>query len=245
MPDGMSTSDSTSNDSKEYHPPEPNDDALHDHVTIHPNAWSRYRLVLRAYVAEFVGVCILIIFGTGVDCRVVLSSVTGVASSQKGVFKSYLSISFGWAIGISTAMGVRESGGISGGHINPTVIIALAMYRGFPWRKVPIFVLTMNIFEGDSHIRTLSTASVFSTYALDYMASVSCFFSELLVTAVLLVVVLAINDKKNMPLPAGLVPLVLFILVLGIGACLGMETTYEINPTLDLGLRLLTSMVGY
>lgn len=36
--------------------------------------------------------------------------------------------------------------------------------------------------------------------------------------------VLAVTDKKNGPPPAGLVPLVLFILVLGEGACLGMNT---------------------
>lgn len=36
-------------------------------------------------MAEFTGVAVLIIFGAGVDCQVVLSSNTGVASSQKGV----------------------------------------------------------------------------------------------------------------------------------------------------------------
>lgn len=52
-----------------------------------------YSDMFREYMAEFTGVAILIIFGTGVDCQVVLSSVTGVASSQKGVstFCHYLS----------------------------------------------------------------------------------------------------------------------------------------------------------
>jgi len=53
-------------------------------------------------------------------------------------------------------MGVWVSGGISGGHINPAVILyfselsarfnaesqqvtlALATFRGFPWKKVPV-----------------------------------------------------------------------------------------------------------
>lgn len=46
---------------------------------------------LREPVAEFFGVMILIIFGNGVDCQVVLSGNTGVASSAKGVslFEAY------------------------------------------------------------------------------------------------------------------------------------------------------------
>ena len=74
------------------------------------------------------------------------------------------------------------------------------------------------------------------------MTDVSCFFSEVrlvdllawnpdhscysqvLATAVLLIVILAISDKQNGPPPAGLVPLALFIAVLGLGASLGMET---------------------
>lgn len=80
---------------------------------------------------------------------------------------------------------------------------------------------------------------------LDYMTSVSCFFSEFMATAVLLLIVLAISDQRNGPPPPGLNPLVLFITILGIGACLGMETAYAINPARDLGPRILTAMVGY
>ncbi|KAF7299691.1 hypothetical protein HMN09_00974600 [Mycena chlorophos] len=230
-----------------------------EHVTIRPNWWSPYRSVLREYVAEFLGVCILIIFGVGVDLQVVLSSSTAVAPSQKG---DYLSINFGWAIG--TAMGVWVSGGISGGHINPAVTIAMAVWRGFPWKKVPGFIFAQVMgglvggaliyanyyhaisgYEGGDHVRTLATASLFSTYALPYMTNVSAFFDEFLGTAVLLVMVLAVNDKNNLPTPNGLAPLFLFVLILGIGTSLGMQTGYAINPARDLGPRLLTSMVGY
>jgi aquaglyceroporin related protein len=163
-----------------------------------------------------------------------------------------------------TAMGVWVSGGISGGHINPAVTLALAVWRGFPWRKVPGYILAqtlgglvgaalvyanyyhaISIFEGGATIRTQATASLFTTYALDYMTMVSCFWSEFLGTVVLMLVVLAMTDKRNLPPPNGLTPLVLFILILGIGASWGMETAYAINPARDLGPRLFLSMVGY
>jgi aquaglyceroporin related protein len=42
-------------------------------------------MAIREYAAEFLGVMILIIFGNGVNCQVVLSTNTSVTSSPKGV----------------------------------------------------------------------------------------------------------------------------------------------------------------
>ncbi|TFK73626.1 aquaporin [Pluteus cervinus] len=215
--------------------------------------------MIREPVAEFLGVAILVIFGNGVDCQIVLSQNPTVASFPRG---DWTSLSFGWAAG--TALGVWVSGGISGGHINPAVTLALATFRGFPWRKVPIYIFAqllggivgaaiiygnyihaIDIVEGGRNVRTMATASLFSTYALDYMTNVSSFFEEFLGTAILLFVIFAMIDKKNMPPPAGLNPLLLFFLILAIGACIGMQTGYAINPARDLGPRILTSMVGY
>jgi glycerol uptake facilitator-like aquaporin len=33
------------------------------------------------------------------------------------------------------------TGGISGGLINPSLTLALATWRGFPWKKVPGYIL--------------------------------------------------------------------------------------------------------
>ncbi|KAF7796448.1 hypothetical protein EIP86_007625 [Pleurotus ostreatoroseus] len=239
---------------------EDGDDLPIAHYTRYPNRWSRIREIIREPMAEFFGVLILIVFGNGVDCQTVLSANTGVASSPKG---DYTGLAFGWACG--TALGVWVSGGISGGHINPAVTIALATFRNFPWRKVPIYIFAqvmgglcgagliyadyihaIDIVEGGRHIRTVpGTAGLFSTYALPYMTQVSSFFDEFLGTAILLIIVCAVSDQRNGPPPPGLVPLVLWITVLGIGLSLGMQTGYAINPARDLGPRLLTSMVGY
>jgi len=230
-----------------------------EHLTLYPNWWSKYRMIIREAVAEFLGVAILIIFGNGVDCQVVLSMNPAVAAFPRG---DWLALAFGWAVGVAVA--VYVSGGISGGHINPAVTLALATFRGFPWKKVPIYMFAqlmgalvgsaliyanyihaIDIVEGGRHIRTLKTAGLFSTYALDYMTNVSAFFDEFLTSAVLMVVVLAMGDSSNLPAPPGLSPLVLFMLILGIGVSLGMQTGYAINPARDLGPRIMTAMVGY
>lgn len=57
----------------------------------HSNGWCRIRHLLREPFAEFLGTCLLIIFGTGVNLQVVLDSSKDVSpGGDKG---SYLSIS--------------------------------------------------------------------------------------------------------------------------------------------------------
>ncbi|KAJ7512557.1 putative aquaporin 4 [Mycena galericulata] len=232
----------------------------HDSYTSTPQATvSRYRDTLREYFAEFLGVAVLIVFGAGVNCQVLLSSASGVASSPKG---DYLSVSFGWAVGL--CLGVWISSGISPGHINPAVTLAMATWRGFPWKKVPgyIFAQTLggfigaaivyanyfhaiDVFEGGVGVRTMKTAGVFGAYPLDYLTNVSAFFSEVLGTAVLVLIILATTDKKNSAPPPGLFPLVIFVVLLGISSSLGMQTGFALNPARDFGPRLLSSAVGY
>lgn len=89
------------------------DEELALHYTKYPNRWSRIRYVptasarhldssvsrifgtpseyIREPAAEFFGVMILIIFGAGVDCQVVLSANTNVASTPKGVSAHHIS----------------------------------------------------------------------------------------------------------------------------------------------------------
>ncbi|KAJ7731163.1 aquaporin-like protein [Mycena maculata] len=208
--------------------------------------------MLREPFAEFLGVAVLVIFGAGVNCQVLLSSVTG----------DYLAVSFGWAVGL--CLGVWISSGISPGHINPAVTLAMATWRGFPWKKVPGFIFAqtlggfigaalvyanyfhaIDIFEGGAGVRTLKTAGVFGTFPLDYLTNVSAFFDEVLGTAMLVLVIIAMTDKKNTAPPPGLFPLTIFVVILGISSSLGMQTGFALNPARDFGPRLLSAAVGY
>lgn len=66
-----------------------------------------------------------------------------------------------------------------------------------------------------------------------------------MVSAILIIGILAVTDKRNSPPPPGLLAVSLFILVLGIGTAMGMNTSYAANPARDLGPRILTAMAGY
>jgi aquaglyceroporin related protein len=95
--------------------------------------WSRIRHFMREPFSEFFGVFILILFGDGVVAQVVLSNGT------KG---DYQSISWGWGLGVM--LGVY-TGGISGAHLNPAVTFANCVFRRFPWRKFPIYMLAQTL----------------------------------------------------------------------------------------------------
>ncbi|KAG5337029.1 hypothetical protein C0989_011117 [Termitomyces sp. Mn162] len=103
----------------------------------------------------------------------------------------------------------------------------------------------LDVFEGGRGIRTLKTGGLFSTFAADYVTNVSAFFSVFLATAILIFVIIAFTNRGNAHTPTVLLPLALFITLVGIAAGLGMDTGFAVNPACDLGPRLLTSMVGY
>ena len=81
-------------------------------------------------VGEFIG---LFLF-TSIGLMVVATAITTGAATLYGLFD--LSIAFGLAImTIILVVGV-----VSGAHINPAITIALALYRKFPWREVPVYI---------------------------------------------------------------------------------------------------------
>ena len=157
-------------------------------------------------------------------------------------------------------------GGKSGGHLNPAVTLANCLFRGHPWRKFPIYMVAqvlgamaaafivygnyksaIDAYEGVG-VRTVigenATAGIFCTYPAEFMTRTGMFFSEFIASTILQFVIFAMADSAN--IGAGpLMPLGLFFLIFGIGACFGWETGYAINLARDFGPRLVSYMLGY
>lgn len=205
--------------------------------------------------AELIGTMLILLFGAGVCAMVVLF---GTGAPGEVVHGGYTNITLGWALGVT--FGVMAAARISGAHLNPAVTVALAVFRGFPWRKVAPYCLSqtlgamggaalvfLNYREAVERFDPLleKTAGIFTTFpAFPEMPSAG-FFDQVLGTALLLFLVFAATDEDNAPAPPYCMPAVIGLIVLAIGVSFGKLHGYAVNPARDFGPRLFTVLAGY
>jgi glycerol uptake facilitator protein len=206
---------------------------------------------MDVYVAEFIGTAMLILLGDGVVAGVLLRE-------SKAENSGWIVITFGW--GLAVAVAVYAVGAVSGAHINPAVTIALAVLPGneFDWTQVPGYLIAqfLGAFFGAAlvflhylpHWAVTEDPglklAVYSTGPAIRNTGTNL-ISEIIGTFVLVFGVLAIGvnfaDESVSGLAAiaaGINPLLVGLLVLGIGLSLGGPTGYAINPARDLGPRV-------
>jgi MIP family channel proteins len=206
-------------------------------------------------LAEFLGTFILVTFGVAVVAQVILS---------EGRHGGYLSINLGW--GLAVVMGVYVAGGVTGAHLNPAVTLALAARRGFAWRKLlpywmaqvtggfaasaVVFITYREAFNAfDKGTRIVlgdrGTAGIFATYPQPFLSTTGGLVDQVVGTALLILVILAVTDSQNTAPSSTLAPVVVGLLVVLIGMTFGFNCGYAINPARDLGPRLFTWIGGW
>jgi len=198
---------------------------------------------MTPYIAEFVGTCILMIFGNGVNANVSLNKTYAQNSG-------WLVISLGW--GLAVFIAVFIAGSISGAHINPAVTFGLAVAGKFAWSQVLSYWLAqlLGAFAGaaivyfhfkphfDATDEPETKLGLFSTGpAIPH--TWSNLLSEIIGTFVLVFCIFFLVSGDGLgslsALPVGL-------LVVAIGLSLGGTTGYAINPARDLGPRIFHSI---
>ena len=214
---------------------------------------------MQTLLAEMVGTMLLILLGDGVVANVLLTK-------SKGQNAGWMVVAMGW--GVAVAISVYAVGRISGAHLNPAVTVGLAAIGSFPWADVPGYITAQMVWAFAGAVLVWLTylphwkitedpelkLAVFATGpAVPH--PVSNFVTEVVGTAVLLFGILAIAaNAQTLTRPGdvdlsvvfsrGLQPLLVGILVLGIGLSLGGPTGYAINPARDLGPRLAHAVLA-
>jgi glycerol uptake facilitator protein len=194
---------------------------------------------MQAYLGEFIGTMILIILGDGVVAGVLLRNSNAENSG-------WVVITLGW--GMAVAVAVYCVVQFSGAHINPAVSIGFAVTGGLPWAQLPGYIIAqfLGAFVGAVLVwlaylpHWAETADpglklgVFCTAPAIYNTPANL-VTEIIGTFMLVFGVFGIIANE---LATGLAPLLIGLLVLGIGLSLGGPTGYAINPARDLGPRI-------
>jgi glycerol uptake facilitator protein len=210
----------------------------------------------QEFVAEFFGTMVLILFGVGSVAMVVLFG-SNPAIPGEVVKGGYTNIVLGW--GLAVTFGIYIAGTISGAHLNPAVTLAMAATKRMPWWKVPHYIAAQ--FAG----AFAAAAIVFLNYhpkwllvdpQLDHTTGIFCtfpavpgfwpgFIDQVVGTALLLGLILAVVDKLNAQPGSNMAPFIIGLIVVAIGISFGGMHGYAINPARDLGPRLFAVMAGF
>ena len=215
---------------------------------------------MESVFAEAVGTMLLVLLGDGVVANVLLAR-------SKGQNSGWIVITIGW--GVAVAIAVYAVARTSGAHLNPAVTVGLATLGRFPWAEVPGYLAAQTVgavigavlvwlaylphwavtTDKDAKLGVFCTAPAIRSSGANVV-------TEIIGTAVLVFGILAIsgnaqtgvdtgaNEKLfNLVFSGGLQPLLVGILVLGIGVSLGGSTGYAINPARDFGPRLAHALL--
>lgn len=186
-----------------------------------------------ALVAELVGTFLLVFVGAGTAVAMTL------ATPASGANVTAIALAFGLAVLVA----VYAFGHVSGAHINPTVTIALAAVRRFPWRAVPGYLAAQ--FAG-AILASIVLWLLFGGRGRDEVAlgattigprgALAAFLAEVILGLVLVLVVLAtVTDRRANPATSGL--------AIGLTIAAGIYVTLDVSGGSFNAARSLGPMI--
>jgi glycerol uptake facilitator protein len=202
------------------------------------------------WFGEFMGTLVLVLLGTGVGACVTLRKSYGADSG-------WMVITTGWALAVLCGVLTAQAFGSPGAHLNPAITLAAAVNTG-DYSQVLSFwsaqllgamagAILMTLHYWPHWEETPDPAAKLGIFCTNgaIRAPFWNILSEVIGTAVLVLVANAIGShgvSATGPAPA-LAPWLVSSLVWGIGLSLGGTTGYAINPTRDLGPRIVHALL--
>ncbi len=189
---------------------------------------------------EFMGTLVLVLLGNGVVANVVLKKTLGSAAG-------WLTIVFGYGLGVVAGVFTAVACGSSDAHINPAVTLGFAISSGDFSKFIPYLIAQVlgglvggalvwihflphwaETSDPGSKLACFSTGPAIRRFGANLI-------SEIIGTFLLVIIIASI--VKTAPAP-GLVPFLVGATVWAIGSGLGGTTGFAINPARDLGPRI-------
>uniref|UniRef100_A0A3Q3WHE3 Aquaporin 9b n=1 Tax=Mola mola TaxID=94237 RepID=A0A3Q3WHE3_MOLML len=210
---------------------------------------------VKEFLAEFLGTFVLVLFGCGSVAQTVLS---------RNTLGEPLTVHIGFSVGLMMAAYV--AGGVSGGHVNPAVSLAMVILGKLKIWKFPFYVIAqfLGAFAGAAAVFGLyydafmdftsgilsvtginATGHIFASYPARHLSILGGFIDQVVGTGMLVLCILAIIDGGNIGAPKGVEPLAIGLIIMAIGVSMGLNCGYPLNPARDLGPRLFTAVAGW
>lgn len=213
---------------------------------------------LREMAAEAIGVFFYVFAG-------IASQASFFLNETQPIYGSLFQI--GWAYAIGIAFAIITCASTSGGHFNPAVTICFAVWQGFPWKKVPYYILAQIfgafmagiVLVGTYHPQMTALAAEFrakglSPNSLGGPGSILCafpaatqtnfgylFFIEFFVDSYIGVVIWAALDPANPFISPASAPFVVGLayanMIWGFA-----NATISTNLARDLGTRIVAAI---
>ncbi|CAN8269926.1 unnamed protein product [Cochlearia groenlandica] len=202
---------------------------------------------LRIVVAELVGTFILVFSLCGV--------ISGTQISGGGHVGL---LEYAATAGVAVVVVVYSIGHISGAHLNPSITIAFAVFGGFPWSRVPLYITAQTL---GATVATLVGMSVYGVNAnllstKPAFGSVSAFFVEFIATSIVVFLVSALTSSgphQNLGNLNGFVigtVIALGVLITGPVSGGSMNPARSLGPAIvawdfeDLWVYMIAPMIG-
>lgn len=211
------------------------------------------RIIGRDYIAEYLGTMIFITFALGGSAQAFYTKNNCDAWAQESI-----GATLGIFFGLYTCIGV------SGGHLNPAVSLAMALVGRFEWKKVPLYWLAQILgsftasfivylyyfdsyqkWDDGRHIFGTGNESyrVWTTNPQDSVGIANLFWDQFYSTFLLLFLILAVFDKPNSGLIHYLKPMGVAIIILAVSACFSFNCGGAMNPIRDFPPRIFAAML--
>ena len=189
------------------------------------------KIVMKKYIAEFIGTFAMIFCGTG---AMTINEVTGGDVTHVG-------IGITWGL-IVMAM-IYAFGEISGAHFNPAVSIAFAYAKKFSWKEVPkyIFFQVAGAFAASLLLMWLFPKSEFLGSTIPTVDVWRAFVLEFLLTFFLMIVIINVSTgSKEVGTMAGIA---IGSVVLLEALFAGPITNASMNPARSLAPNIVSGNI--
>jgi len=150
--------------------------------------------------------------------------------------------------------GIFISGGISGGHINPAVTLAMAIIGRLNWGKVPFYVsaqflgaflsapIIYGVYYEPMKELGIGIIGIFGTRPHDSTTVGMAIGCSIIATFILVTGIMAVTDQRNLPASPGNVPFSVGLAAMASGISFGING-FALNPARDFAPRIFEAIM--